>query len=100
MILIYTTHPTKEHAEKIIKELLKEKLIVCANTFPIESSYKWEGAIKKEKEAAALLKTQEKHWEAIKNKIKELHDYATPCIIKIQGEANEQFTTWMNKETP
>ena len=99
MILIYTTHKNKTSAEKITKELLDKKLVACVNYLPIESSYWWKGEIVNDNEIVALYKTKDENWELVKNRITELHPYETPCIIKIEAEANSSYESWINKET-
>ncbi len=97
-ILIYVTHENQENAEKIINHLLKNKLIACANLFPITSSYWWKGKIQNSKEIVSLLKTKKENWEKVKQEIIKIHPYETPCIIKISVEANEDYESWINKE--
>ncbi|MDP3728557.1 MAG: divalent-cation tolerance protein CutA [bacterium] len=99
MILIYSTHKNKEEAEKIVKHLLEKKLIACANFFPIESSYLWKGEIESGKEYVSLLKTQEKLWGEVKREIEQIHPYETPCILKMNVEANYSFDKWIQEET-
>ncbi|HHI01088.1 MAG TPA: divalent cation tolerance protein CutA, partial [Thermococcus litoralis] len=43
MILVYTTFPDWESAERITKELLERKLIACANLREHKAFYWWEG---------------------------------------------------------
>jgi periplasmic divalent cation tolerance protein len=97
MLLVYTTHPNKEHAQKIVAALLEEQLIVCANVFPVTSSYKWEGEIKQEDEVVAILKTTEANWEKVKKNVEELHEYKVPCILRWGVESNEAFARWVDQ---
>lgn len=98
-IIIYTTNKNFEEAKKIANYLLENKLIACANFFPISSSYLWKGKIKNSSEVVSILKTREENFEKIKQEIKSLHSYETPCIIKIDVEANEEFEKWVKEET-
>lgn len=41
-VLIYVTHPSKPEAIRITSELMKSRLIACANYFPIESMFWYE----------------------------------------------------------
>ena len=49
LIFVYITNPTGTEAKRIARHLIKKKLIVCANIFPIESIYPWKGKIANEK---------------------------------------------------
>lgn len=96
-ILIYTTNPNLKEAKKIGKYLLENKLIKCANYFPIESSYEWKGKIENAKEIVAIFKTAKKNWKKIKEEVEKMHSYEIPCIIKIEVEANEKFEKWVGE---
>ena len=97
MILIYTTNPNLKEAKKVGKYLLENKLIKCANYFPIESAYEWNGKIENAKEIVAIFKTVENNWKKTKEGIKKMHKYETPCILKIKVEANKEYEDWVNK---
>lgn len=99
MILIYTTHSSKEEAQKVTSLLLSEKLIACANYFTMESTYVWKGKEQSEAETVAIYKTANTNWDAVKSLIEKQHPYETPCIIKIEAEANKAFENWINSET-
>jgi len=108
--LIYITASDQREAERIVRILLKEKLIACANFFPIESLYKWssfaeasedkKGEIKKAKEFGVIIKTKAKLVEQVIKRIKELHSYEIPCIISIPIEkGNPEFLKWIDMST-
>jgi periplasmic divalent cation tolerance protein len=96
--IIYITNPDIKTAKKIASVLLEKKLIACANIFPVQSMYKWNGETKNTKEVVVILKTNSKNWKKIKQIVKKLHPYKIPCIIKISAEANNKFADWINKE--
>jgi periplasmic divalent cation tolerance protein len=98
-IIIYVTHENLENAEKLASHLLQKKLIACANFFPIKSSFWWKGKIENSEEIVSLLKTRKENWEKVKSEIKKIHPYETPCIMKINVEANEDYESWVNNET-
>lgn len=98
-ILIYVTHKNLDSAQKIAAHLLQKKLIACANFFPIESSYWWKGKIENSEEIVSLLKTKKENWEKVESEIKKIHPYETPCIMKMNVEANEDYESWVNSET-
>ncbi len=97
MIIIYTTNPNLKEAKKIGKCLLEKKLIKCANYFPIESAYQWEGKIENSKEVVAIFKTAKKNWKKIKEEVEKMHSYEIPCILKIEVETNKKFEKWVGE---
>jgi periplasmic divalent cation tolerance protein len=98
-IIIYITHPDLKTAKKIAGELLERRLIACANYFPIESAYWWQGKVEHSKEIVSLVKTSSKNWVKVKAAVEQLHPYDTPCIIKIEAEANNDYEKWIKTET-
>jgi len=99
-ILIYTTHKSLEDAQNITDYLLNEKLIACANFFPITSQYRWKGIIETSSEITAILKTRTGNWDKVKEYMEKNHPYETPCIIKLaEVEANNSYASWIQEET-
>jgi len=98
MIIFYVPCKDKKEARMIVRKLLTDKLIACGNILQSESIYEWKGEQKQESEAIALIKTLDRHEEEVKEKIKELHSYKVPAIIKIAGKANNEYLDWMERE--
>ena len=97
MTLVYITCKDKKEAEKVSLHLLRERLIACANIFPIKSLYWWKGKIENAKEIVILAKTLEKNYEKIKLEVAKLHSYQVPCILKIDAEANKSYDKWVKE---
>lgn len=98
-IAIYVTHKDITEAKKISNYLLDKKLIACYNLFPIESSYWWNWNISNSNEIVSLLKTKKSNWDILKKEIINIHPYTTPCIMKYEVEANEDYEKWIENET-
>ncbi|MFC1754099.1 divalent-cation tolerance protein CutA [Thermoproteota archaeon] len=99
MIFIYITCKDKKEAKSIAKELIEKKLIACANIFPIESLYNWEGKLVDEEETVLLCKTREGNYNDVAKAVKKMHSYEVPCICKIKADANKSYFDWIHKET-
>ncbi len=97
MTLIYITCPTEAEAVKISKHLLNKRLIACSNIHRIRSLYFWKKKMQDEQEYVIMAKTKEKNYEIIKEEVKKMHSYDVPCILKIDAEANEEYSKWVNK---
>ena len=95
-IIIYTTFPHRRHARKLAMNLIKEKLIACANIFKIDAIYEWKKEIEEAREYGVFLKTRAELYPRVEVKIKELHPYEVPCIIswKIEQGAKD-FLDWI-----
>ncbi len=98
MIIIYITYPDLRSAKNLTVHLLKQRLIACANFFPIHNAYWWKGKIEQGKEVVAIVKTSNNNWSRVKTEVKKLHPYETPCILKIHAQANTEYETWVNGE--
>lgn len=99
-IIIKTTYPNLASAKKIIKILLQEKLIACAQFCQINSSYLWENKIVNDKEIVLNLKTQKKLYQKVKEKILQNHQYQVPQIIAIEvSDADKNYGNWIKEVT-
>ena len=98
MVLLYITCKDKKEAEKISFNLLRKRLIACANIFPIKSMYWWNNKIANDNENAIIAKTSDKNFKKVSAEVKKLHSYKIPCILKINAAANKEYESWANKE--
>ena len=99
--VLYTTVNDNATAEKIVVELLQQRLIVCANIIPkINSMYLWNGEICKDKEVSIMLKTKKSLIQKVSEELKRIHPYKVPCIIEFENieSHNKDYTDWILKE--
>ena len=94
-IFVYVTNPDRKTASMITEHLLKNKMIACANIFPVESMYWWKGKIETTNEFVAVMKSRKEKWETLKKEIKKIHPYTVPCIVKIDVESNKEYEKWL-----
>lgn len=99
MTLIYITCKDKAESKKIAKHLLEKKLIACANFFPINSMYWWEGKIQDDKEFLLLAKTTKKNCSKVRKEVEGIHSYDVPCILEIDVDGNKEFIDWADRVT-
>lgn len=93
--LIYITHANEAEAMRVSQHLLTQKLVACANIFPITSAYWWQCAIQNEAEWVSIVKTPLEKYESVKMEVEKVHPYEVPCILKITVEANEAYEKWI-----
>jgi periplasmic divalent cation tolerance protein len=98
MIINCITCKNKAEAEKIANHLLKNRLIACANIFPISSLYRWKGKLQKDKEFVLLAKTIKNKAKYVEKEVKRVHSYDIPCIIQKEVTANKEFMGWIKNE--
>jgi len=99
-IMVYITCKDEDEAMSISRTLLEERLVACANMFPIRSLYRWERKMEDERETAVLSKSRREHTRLLVARIKELHSYEVPCIeiVKVDG-GDPDFLGWVRDET-
>ena len=93
--VIYITNPSEAAAQALAEKLVDQKLVACSNIFPITSMYWWQGAIEKDGEWVAIVKTSIENWAKVKQAVEQLHSYEVPCILKFEVEANEAYGNWI-----
>jgi len=96
-IFVYVTFLNEKEAKSIVKRLLKQNLVACANFLPVKSMYKWEGKINEEKEIVVILKTNKSLFNSVKREISLIHSYSVPCITKIDVYPNQKYVQWLQE---
>lgn len=95
---IYITAPSLEEAEKIAKRLLEKKIAACVNIFPIKSFFWWKGKIETATEFALIVKTTTEKFAEVRDEVKAIHSYTTPCICAIPIERGlKEFLDWIEE---
>ena len=96
MRLVLVTHPSKEHAERIIRGVIDAKLAACVLVTDVKSFYNWEGKLNEDDEVVTILKTSTNNAAALEKYIATNHDYDVPAIISFQANANVSYGNWLN----
>ncbi|KPJ51801.1 hypothetical protein AMJ39_09245 [candidate division TA06 bacterium DG_24] len=97
-IAVYTTVANREEADALAEALVGERLVACANAFPILSVYRWEGEVEKADEWALVLKAREDDYDLIERRIKELHSYDVPAIVAYRIAAgSSDYLGWIDE---
>lgn len=99
MKLVYCPCKYDDEAREIARELLRKKLIACANVFPITSLYVWKGKKVEQAEIVLLCKTTTARAKAVVAEIKKMHSYECPAILVIDAKANPEFEQLVSKST-
>ena len=96
-IIVVMTAPNKQEAVSIVRALLEEKLIACANILdPVHSLFWWKGKIEEEKEVLVLMKSQKALFKKLSKRVTELHSYDVPEILALPiVEGSQSYIDWM-----
>lgn len=100
-IMVYVVTKDKKQAKTIGMAAVKSRLAACANILPpIESIYHWDGKIQQDKEVVLIIKTQQKHFAALKKLVLKLHSYDCPCIVSWPiKNSHAAYLKWLASET-
>lgn len=98
-LVFYVTHPDEATARQISEALLHDRLVACANIFPMSSAYWWEGAIAREGEWVSILKTRLSLEQTVEAAIAQMHPYQTPCLMRFEARANRPYCQWIEEST-
>ena len=92
------TVANREEAINIVRQLLREKLIACANIVgSVNSLYWWKGKIEESREFLVLMKTRENFFEKLAQRVKELHSYEVPEVIALPlVKGLPAYLSWLN----
>jgi periplasmic divalent cation tolerance protein len=97
---VYLTAKDENEALHIARALVAEKLVACANCWPITSVFRREGAVEQSPEAAMICKTRTDLVPDVIKRVKELHSYEVPCITSWEiATGSESYLEWVGKET-
>jgi len=96
-IIVIMTAPNKQEAVNIVRALLEERLIACANILdPVHSLFWWKGKIEEEKEVLVLMKSQKTLFKKLSKRVAELHSYDVPEILALPiVEGSSSYLDWM-----
>ncbi|MFC1786879.1 divalent-cation tolerance protein CutA [Halobacteriota archaeon] len=95
--VVYITTSGLDEAKFIGRTLVKERLVACANIFPITSIYHWDG-LQESEEVVLLVKTTTEKVKKIEQRVKELHSYDIPCIISLVIDGSDEYLAWIERE--
>ena len=99
-ILIYSTFPSKEQAETAARALLDEQLAAGANLFPLDSLFRWQGAIERRAECAVLFQAERRFYQRIEARLRQLHPDKVPQIVMWRiKDGYPPFLQWIMDET-
>ena len=96
-----TTLPDAPAAERLVRQLLEERLVACGNIVQgMISLYWWEGEIAKQAEVLVLLKTRSESVDQLFGRIAELHPYTTPELVQLPvSGASGEYGRWIMEST-
>ena len=100
-VLIYSTFPTQEAAERVGGHLVDARLAACVNILPgMISIYHWQGSRHRDDETVMIIKTRASLAERVIKETRERHGYTNPALLVIATEGGSgDYIEWLMTET-
>lgn len=96
---VNTTTETKDEAEGIARAVVEQRLAACVQVQgPIQSFYRWEGAVQSSTEWLCTMKTSRAKFAALRDVIAELHSYDVPEIVATEiVDGGPSYLAWLDE---
>jgi periplasmic divalent cation tolerance protein len=100
-VLVLTTLPSDADAETLARTLIGERLVACVNILPpMQSIYRWEGAVEQAEERQLIMKTAADRVEALKKRLMTLHPYEVPELLVLPvADGGADYLGWIKHST-
>jgi periplasmic divalent cation tolerance protein len=100
-VLIYSTFPTADEAERVGGALVDRRLAACVNIIPgMTSIYHWQGARQRDSETVMIIKTRAGLADTVVAETKAMHSYANPALVVLAAAGGSaDYLAWIAAET-
>jgi periplasmic divalent cation tolerance protein len=97
-VVVFMTVSDKKEALKIVRRLLDERLIACANIVgPVSSLFWWEGKIDEASEFLVIMKSRKDLFKRLSERVKETHSYEVPEVLELPiTEGLPSYLEWVS----
>jgi periplasmic divalent cation tolerance protein len=97
-IVVLTTCDSEEHAEKMARHLVEQRLAACVNILPkARSIYRWKEKVEDTAEWLLVIKSRRDLFAALRLEIQKIHTYQVPEIVALQVvDGSEAYLDWLD----
>jgi len=99
-VVVSTAVASESEAEALARRIVNERLAACVQYTPVQSIYRWKGAVESASEYLLRAKTRASLVDELFACIRNVHSYEVPEIVvtPIIGGL-EEYLGWIRKET-
>jgi len=100
-VLVLTTLPISADAAAFARALVNRHLAACVSVLPpMESTYRWKGAVQHDAERQLIIKTRAPAVDALMAAVREIHPYEVPemLVVPVTG-GDPQYLQWLADAT-
>lgn len=101
MLRVVLCNCSPNESKELARTLIEERLAACVNILPsITSCYVWQEELCEEEEHTLLIKTTDKRYHVMKERLEELHSYDVPEIIALNtDDVLDSYARWVHEQT-
>ena len=101
VLIVYCTCPDDALAERLARTLVEQRLAACVARVPVQSVYRWQGAVETASEVQLQIKTTRAAWPALERALRALHSYELPEILAVEAAAGlAGYLAWVGESVP
>src|SRR4051812_29965114 len=100
-VIALTTLPEEFDAAAFADALVESRLAACVNLLPVmQSTYRWQGAIERDRERQVVIKTSRARLAALWERIRALHPYDVPEFVVLPiVDGQQAYLHWIGDST-
>ena len=98
LVVVTVACPDDAVAHELGSALVEARVVACAQTVPIRSVYRWQGAVERDDEVMLVLKSTAARLEAIEAAIRDRHPYEVPEILATEvAWSGAAYEAWLRE---
>lgn len=88
-----------EHAERIARTVLEERLVACVNVVSgVKSLYWWKDEIQHDPESLLVIKTPTAQYAKLEQRLLEIHPYQVPEVLSLDVvDGSRSYISWVKE---
>jgi len=88
-----------DHAERIARVILEERLVACVNVVSgVKSLYWWKDQIQSDTETMLVIKTPSANFAKLEARLTEIHPYAVPEVLSLEVvDGSRSYISWVRE---
>jgi periplasmic divalent cation tolerance protein len=97
-LLVLSTCPDAETAQRLATILIERRLAACVNILPgVTSVYRWQGKITQDSEVLLLAKTRIDRYQEVETALVEHHPYELPEVVAVSlKQGLSDYLAWLD----
>jgi len=91
-----------DHAERIARTVLEERLVACVNVVSgVKSLYWWKDTIQDDTESMLVIKTPAQCYAKLEQRLHEIHPYSVPEVLSLDViDGSRSYISWVKEAAP